>query len=384
MVICFVCKSDTKALLDKLVASGQYLDHSDAITAAVANLAVLHSEMDHATSIVIGLDATAEQGNDQMRAADRVLGTEPSGSDHEKLSSQAQPQRTHAGRSAAVPSLFQLPDERVPPAQFAKIGPVPLGKSGIIPIDAWIFGQFNRLLPAKATCRALANIFINGGNQKPLEKLALDIASEAVGLGRYLTSVDERRKLGRDDAMAVAFPRFSPPDAFKSVQRFANQFVGSTTKDGRLLGLPAALKLIGPDPENAGGVALTEAGWKFGLMSNPLLDGLAAGKLEKFSDEEICFLTDHIVTSVPAEAFAYRTILKEVASGQLTPDSLDRTLAKLSKRGRKSGDPFVSTQRSGAISRMADIDLIARSRTATRVSYVITPRGKTFLQSEKS
>jgi hypothetical protein len=43
----------------------------------------------------------------------------------------------------------------------------------------------------------------------------------------------------------------------------------------------------------------------------------------------------------------------------------------------------VSTQRSGAICRMADLDLIGRARTATRVSYVLSQRAKQFLQEAK-
>jgi len=252
------------------------------------------------------------------------------------------------------------------------------GKSAAV--DQWMFGQYNRLLPAKVTCRALANIFADGSGRQPLDKVAHTIANEAAKLGRYLAKLDAKRNLGRDDALAVAFPK--NPAEFKSIQRFANQFVAAANKEGGLSGLAFSLNLIGRNPDYPEGIALTEAGWRFATMENPLLDRNSAGS-EKFTADEISFLLDHITASVPVEAFAYQAILTEVARNILTPDALDEALARLPKHPRKALAQFVSTQRSGAICRMADLDLIARSRTGTRVSYVMTPRGKDFLRSAK-
>jgi hypothetical protein len=248
-------------------------------------------------------------------------------------------------------------------------------------VDSWMFGQYNRLLPAKVTCRALINLFAAGQERQPLDKLATTIANEAAKLGHQLSVLDDRRHLRRDDAMAVAFPKGS--GEIKSIQRFANQFVASTNKERKLSGLPASLNLIGSNPEYPEGIALTEAGWAFGILENPLLDGVAAGVTEKFTADEISFLLDHIVGRVPIEASAYQTVLNEVAHGMVTPDKLDEALSKIPGHPNKTLDHFVSTQRSGVICRMADLDLIARSRTGTRVSYVLTPRGEDFLRSAK-
>jgi hypothetical protein len=382
MVVCFTCGAQTKAQLDQLVATGHYHDHSEAISAAIQNLSVIHSEMKDARSIVIdrgsmpmSVDGEPKPGNEISSAAEPspvVSGVT------QRLESSAATRQ--AVGSPGIPALFHRQADVSMPTQFASVAAEQLSADQNIPIENWMFGQFNRLLPAKVTCRALANITADGGERQPLEKLATEIANEAAKFGKYLSALDQKRHLGRDDAMTVAFPKH--PSEFKSIQRFANQFVGSTNREGQLLGLPASLKLIGTHPEFPQSIMLTEAGWKFGMLTNPILDGNAAAKIEKFGDEEITFLLDHIVALVPIEAFAYQTILSEVARGALTPDDLDAVLSKLSAQHKK-GDPFVSTQRSGAISRMADLDLIGRSRTATRVSYVTTPRGDKFLRSQK-
>jgi hypothetical protein len=250
-------------------------------------------------------------------------------------------------------------------------------------VERWIFGQYNRLLPAKVTCRALVNILARGGKQRSLEEIAIEIANEAAKFGKYLSELDEKRNLGRDDAIAVAFPRSTAATEFKSIQRFANQFVGTADRGGNLSGLPVALKLVGRDSDHDG-VTLTEAGWKFGMMPNPILDISSTGTNERFSDDEIVFLLDHILTSVSVEALAYRIVLGELADGVLTPDALDDALLKRSASGQKAERSFVSTQRSGAICRMVDLGLIRRSRTGTRVSYVLLPRGNEFLHSSQA
>ena len=360
MIVCFTCGPETKAQLDRLVATGHYHDHSDVISAAIQNLVVIHSELKDGRSIVIDRGVVAPTSD--------------------APTTKSQPSVLRSAVEAGIPPMFQRGPEISKPEQFAGFKPESPLTAKSSSVEHWMFGQYNRLLPAKATCRALANISAEGGDRRSLEKIAMDIANEAAKLGSYLSAFDEKRNFGRDDAIAVAFPKSTAASEFKSVQRFANQFVGSANKEGQLLGLPVALKLIGRNPDFPDSVGLTEAGWQFGMMPNPILDALSPRNTEKFSDEEISFLLGHILTSVPVEAFAYRAILNEITCGVLTPDDLDAALSKLSGAQKKMEKSFVSTQRSGAICRMADLGLVGRSRSGTRVSYVLPPRGKEFLR----
>jgi hypothetical protein len=49
-----------------------------------------------------------------------------------------------------------------------------------VPVDRWIFGQHNKLLPVKATCRALANLMLRDKASRdglPLQKAGAEVAS---------------------------------------------------------------------------------------------------------------------------------------------------------------------------------------------------------------
>ncbi len=367
MVICFSCSPETKVTLDRLVASGHYRDHGEVLSAAVAHLDAIHTELGNAPSVVIAAQPVLAEAASAREQAVNIA------QEHKALAPKiVTPERFPHSK---IPPVFRQPVASAPPSEYAptKVRDVSLGEAAV---DQWIFGQFNRLLPAKVTCRALVNADIDKGES--LDQLAQDIATNAAQLGSYLASMDQRHDSPRDEALAIAFPSMGE---FKSIQRFANQFVGSTNKEGAILGLPAALKLVGPHPRHSGSIALTEAGWKFGCLKNPLLDGDPKSNPKKFSEEEITFLLDHIAATVPTEAGAYLAILRQVAKGNLTPDGLDDALSELPSSARKdSSRAFVSTQRSGAICRMADLELIARSRTATRVSYLILQRGEQFLE----
>jgi hypothetical protein len=58
---------------------------------------------------------------------------------------------------------------------------------------------------------------------------------------------------------------------------------------------------------------------------------------------------------------------------------LDAAVKKLPVT-KKDGvsDSFVTTQRSGLMSRMADLALVTRARDGVRVSYVITESGSSY------
>jgi Arc/MetJ-type ribon-helix-helix transcriptional regulator len=381
MIVCFTCGPETKRQLDWLVASGHYHDHSEAISSAIQNLSVLHSELKDARSLVIDGSSTSPVRDSRNSSDPEPPGLEPGS--RVPLSTTPDP-RSFAPRTTLepqIPALLQRRTEILKPQSFAPLNRDQLATSKSPSVERWMFGQFNRLLPAKVTCRALVNIVADGDDRQPLETIAIRIANEAAMLGRYLTTVDQKFGSGRDDAMAVAFPKSTSPSEFKSIQRFANQFVGSANRQGQLSGLPIALKLIGRSPTYSDGVTLTEAGWQFGRIETPILDAPSTRNPEKFTDEEISFLLEHILTSVPLEAFAYRTILNEVRRGVLTPDDLDVELSKLSTGQKTLQKSFISTQRSGAICRMVDLNLIQRTRTGTRVCYALSTRGAEFLRS---
>ena len=285
---------------------------------------------------------------------------------------------------ASLPEVFRLATELKRPDSLAPL-PNDAFVAGMgVPVDRWIFGQHNKLLPVKASVRALANLLQNEPNPAGvlLDRASIEIAAAAVSLGEILRSLDARSERHRDEAFAIAFPSSDPSNSDKSRLRYAGQFVGAMSRDGRMTGMLIDLKLVNHSPHKSPRILLTEPGWKFALLPNPLIDGPGRDSGCKFSADEIEFLMDHIAAAVPVENFAFKTTLLAIESGDDTPDALDSALKRYmpERKEKPFTDAFLTTQRAGVISRMADLGLVARNRTGSNVSYVATPRGKQFLE----
>jgi hypothetical protein len=355
MIICIDVSQRTKDELERLLEAGKYRDYSEAVAVAIANQLLLHN---HAAGNPVKV--TTPDVVLKGQPVEEKVGRTPSGEAIEKLK---------------VPSMFSSLGHVPEAPRFA---PYPndlfiIGQE--VPVDRWIFGQHNKLLPVKASCRALARLMSVGGNLS-LAKTASEIASEAVKLGDYLRHLDEASGVHRDDALSFAFPYSNSPNGDKSRLRYANQFVASFTKQGTLAGLPVELKLVNRDHSRTPHLLLTEAGWRFAEMQNPILDDGKDARQSKFADNEIDFLLTHIRSRVPAEAFAYRAVIDAISDGANTPDKLDDALDKyLPKRNEKPFTrAFLTTQRAGVISRMVDLGLVQRIRDGTNVTYASTAK----------
>jgi hypothetical protein len=282
-----------------------------------------------------------------------------------------------------VPEIFLLDDVGGEPSSFASLpGDVWAGGQKV-PLERWIFGQYNRLLPAKASCRALVHLSSGKPDGVPLSEAASRVSEEALNLGNFLAHRDKQSGTKRDNSLSTAFPSLVR-EVEKSQLRYANHFVASVSKQGRVSGLLIDLKLINYTSGKNPHLKLTEPGWRFATLRNPILDGGTADTTQKFTAEEKSFLLDHISSSVPAEDFAYRAILAAVDEGAKTPEELDSALQRYVSKdaGRNLTKSFLASQRSGTISRMADLGLITRERDGVKVSYVITDLGKQFVEDK--
>lgn len=371
MIVCFNCSTETKATLDSVIQSGQYKDYSQAISLAIMNLAVLQEEVLKSGGMVIG--AGTDTG---LRVSENPM--------QYSVQSPSTPLQQLGLRTggAIIPKLFRLDGLPDSPPSLADV-PDDIWTIGQeIAIDRWVFGQYNRLLPAKASCRALAHLLLGQPKGILLEDVAHRIAKEAAVLGDLLANHDDENDIARDDALSTAFPS-TGRKSDKSRLRYANQFVASVNRQGQVSGLLMDLKLINTKGRQATRVMLTEVGWQLATMLNPILDSLQDRPTQKFSEHERCLLLTHIARSVPVEDFAYRAILRAILTGQNTPDAVDTALMENVPQGANRGlsKSFLSSQRSGAISRMTDLALVERVRDGVRVSYVVTDAGNKYVQN---
>jgi hypothetical protein len=122
---------------------------------------------------------------------------------------------------------------------------------------------------------------------------------------------------------------------------------------------------------------------RFALLRNPILDSDSLEVQRKFYPDEITFLLHHIRSFVHVELFAFQILLRAISEGADSPEALDQALNRLVPGAEeKSFKPsFLSTQRSGALSRMVDLGLIIRKRDGVRVSYAVSDQGRKFAEA---
>ena len=358
------------------MSSQQFESYAEAISCAVDTLAALQKELGDLGHLVFGrnepsIDDKPESGYNVAREGRQVAPGKP----------RSPRVSTHVARtSPGVPEFFSLRGLDPPKSQpFAKMEPSLNPSATCVSVPKWIFGQYNRLLPIKAASRGLARLLCATPIGVTVDTGSPQVASKATSLGDYLSCVDAEFGHTRDQRLATAFPT-SGSKVAKSEARFANQFV-ARTRAGQLGGLLSDLKLINWSSGRNERFQLTEPGWKFALMRNPILDEDSSDSSKKFSDKEVAFLLDHVARCVPAEGFAYFAVLEAIHRGSNTPNGIDAQLFKYGAEyeGRQVTKSFLASQRSGAISRMTDLGLMARNRSGTRVVYVATPIGDSYL-----
>jgi hypothetical protein len=361
MIICFECAKEGKTALDSLVQSGKFRDAGEVITMALVNYEVLHRAMADGRGLVTSGSLIVQDAESTSHPVETRV---PAGS----ALAAAAPLRVPAIFSLKITTLEGLD---LPPVENAT-APDSLSPKG------WLWGQYNRFLPAKATCRALLNLNREHPTGLPVDQAANKISYEACVLGDVLASSDQLYRRSRELALGAAFPT-TGINGGESRSRFQTQFVAAL-KQNKLTGLPAELRLVTTDTSKEAHLRLTAAGAAFAVLPNPILDGEPATGGRKWTDTETRFLLDHIKRAVPVEASAYAAIIEGIEAGENTPDKLDAYLRRrFGLQGANEIKPtFLSTQRTGVVSRMADLDLLYREKSGLRVTYSLTHIGQHF------
>lgn len=290
-----------------------------------------------------------------------------------------------AASQPQIPELFLLNSATAGDVKLANVPAATERTAASLPPAQWLFGQYNKFLPVKASCRALLNLLRERTGSVVLAEAVEAISQAAWELGDYLYTSDQRGGRPREDAFAAAFPTTASNGPLSRI-RFGNQFVGNLRqpkqaegqpKETKFTGFPAALRLMLCTGGKSPALELTTAGAEFGLLPSPILDSSQEQAERKFSEAEIAFLLAHISSSVPEETSAYSAILDAVQSGANTPDAVDAYLRQRFNLPTEQAitQTFLTTQRTGAISRLADLGLIAREKQGLRVTYLLTSKG---------
>lgn len=375
MIICFNCSEKLKTVIDGLVESGHYADYKDVIETALQNLSVIHNQVQDKPHMILGGDQDIATGRQQLQTENPLTSFANATHSDKNYDSVAAHDKT-----TGIPELC-APVNMNPDYEYAPDPEDRFYRGQMVAIDKWIFGQYNTLLPAKMSCRALAHLLEQNPEGVPLQQATASIVNDAVRLGDFLSAFDDSHGTKKEQALSTGFPT-TAPGSEKSRLRFSRQFIGSIHKSGGLTGMLYDLKLINMVDSSRKLIALTEFGYRFASLKNPVLDQSQESPVQKFSSEEIDLFLAHIRYSVPVEDYAYARILGYIEKDINTPETLDTALQRHVPRDKRNtvSQSFLSSQRSGTVSRMTDLELITRHRNGVKFSYTITDRGRHFLK----
>src|SRR5215218_4084946 len=158
MIICFNCPPRTKQALDTLIEHDQYRDYAEAISAAVMNLVVLQGELSSTGVVVIDSDEPNPSDTIMRSVKNKGRLQEPYRRFDSLKDESSKLPALRTERSVHIPNLFRLGSVCDLPPQLASLPEDNQSSEEEVTLDRWIFGQYNKLLPAKASVRALKNL----------------------------------------------------------------------------------------------------------------------------------------------------------------------------------------------------------------------------------
>jgi hypothetical protein len=278
----------------------------------------------------------------------------------------------------AIGRFLEFYDATEGPKCTTPVAPTDTGVLGTPTFDnsadaPWVWGMVNRVFPLKVVVRACAGL--TREHAISLQVAYRASANIAADLGKQLAADDERVGRRRNEARAVALP--TGPDIEKSKVRFAQQFVGRRGAERSYVGGAFDLGLLGIDPESRL-VALTEMGWKFAQLPNPIMDesDLTSANLSK---AERRFYLQKVAHAIPAERNAACALLRELAKRPMSPDELAR---RVFPRTTPDASLVVgNTARVGAIGRLIDVGAVLRTPSGRSATLEITDAGREALSA---
>jgi Arc/MetJ-type ribon-helix-helix transcriptional regulator len=266
---------------------------------------------------------------------------------------------------------YQYPTEDIP---ILDLSPQPTSDNLW---DLWIWGQINRILPIKFAARLLAIESAQQGNfpdKTAFNKISSEVARD---FGLFLEKQDSKFNKLRDEKLSTGFPIGKIKE--KSQDRFWSQFVGYQRNNGTLTGglFDFSLANITNNDNGKYNIGLNPQGLALAKLPNPVIDYQEYEN--SLSDGEIEFFLNHIHSYVPGEASLYKILLGLFNEGVIRREDINNKLSDF-VIGSGWSKGLISTQRSGAISRMFEMNLISKKRKGLEVRYLITNKGKSFLE----
>ena len=293
---------------------------------------------------------------------------------------------SHKNTQLKLQATVQQPIQYLPCPKDASISVLPPLSLTEETANFPIWGQLNRLAPAKMVLRMLANQILLGADRIDLKRFSEDVAETSTSIRQIIEKKDKKKRI-RGTELYIALPKKDP----NSQQRFINFYVGKLPSgkwtDGILTGL--GLARIEQLDDGSIVIGLTENGRTFGCLHSPLIDDfLLQGKQieEPFSPAEVEFLLSQIENSRPGEIYFMKEVLRLIKEGTVTPTSLRQRVAVFFKEkypNSQNSEKFVTTMLIGLMGRLVEMRLVEIEKDAQKSKYSATSIGEQLLRGIK-
>lgn len=252
---------------------------------------------------------------------------------------------------------------------------------GIKEEKSWMWGQYNRIFPAKIALRYLA-VKLGGKQWITLDDYREEAAGIALKYHEAITFYEDENNKKRDDRISAGLPRNSddPYKRVSSLSRFKDHFIGCfRQRDGKILGMLPFLRFanIKNDAGNTY-IGITEDGYKFAKLNNPVVD--ESNFDNSFSEEEMNFYLSHIKKNVRGELDAFNWILTKIKKGIIKRPALNEVLKNEYAKIWETKEKVINTQRAGLIGRVYEFGLIEKTKKGITVEYSLSEKGINFLK----
>lgn len=250
--------------------------------------------------------------------------------------------------------------------------------------SAPIWGQINRLVPAKLVLRVLYNSLSTSDDRSvDLRRFSADVAEQATALRRFAKRRDKTRRV-RGEEIYVGFPKKTP----SSQQRFLNYYVGKSPLKKWTDSILTGLSLVSIEEMEDGStvIGLTEAGLKFALLHSPLLDDFFLDRKQidaPLSGDEVSFLIDQIKSVRPGEYELLTFTLDSIRKGADTPTKLRDSIFPFLKGKNlrmKLSEKVANGMQVGVIGRLVEMRLLKIEKEAQRSNYRLTRKGEKLIE----
>jgi hypothetical protein len=249
-----------------------------------------------------------------------------------------------------------------------------------------IWGQINRLAPAKLVLRILVNqVLLSANDRVDLKRFSADVAETATFTRKQIEKRDKKDRI-RGEELYIALSKDDPG----SQQRFINFYVGRLPSgkwtDGILTGLGFAR--IEPAEDGSTVIGLTEAGIKFACLPSPLIDDLLLQEKQierPFSSVEVEFLLSHLQTNRPGEFEYLVSMLRFIKGGTVTPTGLRQKVGAFLRDlhpKTQISEKFVNTMLVGEMGRLVEMGFVRIEKDAQKSTYSLTDVGDALLNRE--